>query len=87
MARCARCATCWRVCPQDAIEFGHLLDNRWDEVVTLPVVRCEVCGEPLHTARWGDALDDKLAAMTGPLCPRHRAAREFRSRVPGERVR
>lgn len=73
MTRCARCATCWRVCPQDAVELQHLLENRWDEVVTLPLVRCRVCGEPVHTARFPDRLDEKVAPLVQPLCDRHRA--------------
>jgi len=73
MARCARCATCWRVCPQHAVEFAFLLENRWDEVVALKLVRCRVCGEPVHTARLHDGLDPKLIELAEPLCPRHRA--------------
>ena len=73
MTRCARCATCWRVCPQDAIEFRHLLEGGWDEVVTLEVVRCEVCGTPVHTARLGETLDPTHADPARPLCADHRA--------------
>ena len=49
MSLCARCGQCWRVCPQQAIEFQHFLKSAWDEVVTLELVRCGVCGEPLYT--------------------------------------
>ncbi len=76
MARCARCATCFRVCPRDAVEFGHLLQDRWDEVVTLDLVRCEICGQPVHTARLKDTIEQKLSDMAEPLCPRHRAKRQ-----------
>lgn len=75
MALCARCATCWRVCPHKAIEFRHLLENRWDEVVTLPLVRCRVCGEPVHTVRMVDTLTENLVNLADPYCPRHRARR------------
>jgi len=75
MARCARCATCWRICPQKAIEFQHLLENRWDEVITLNVVRCKICDEILHTDLLKATLAEELVPFTEPLCPRHRAAR------------
>ena len=73
MSRCARCATCWRVCPHAAIEFKHLLENRWDEVVTLNLIRCEYCGEPIHTLRQQETLPEKLATMAQALCPQHLA--------------
>ncbi|MFC1798729.1 indolepyruvate ferredoxin oxidoreductase subunit alpha, partial [Thermodesulfobacteriota bacterium] len=56
MTKCARCATCWRVCPQNAIEFQHLLNNRWDDVVTLKSVNCEVCDEPVLTQKLNQSL-------------------------------
>ena len=73
MARCARCATCWRVCPREAVEFQHILENRWDEVVQLPLVRCEVCDAPVHTSRLPGTLDDGLRELVPPLCPEHRS--------------
>jgi len=82
MARCARCATCWRVCPEDAIEFQHLLVNRWDEVVRLPLLRCAVCGDPVHTARLPEALDESVRELTEPpLCDRHRARHHGRTQA------
>ncbi len=74
MARCARCATCWRICPQEAIEFQHLLENHWDEVITLNVVRCKICGEILHTDLLKATLAEELVPFAEPLCPRHRAS-------------
>ena len=74
MTRCARCGTCWRVCPQRAIEFKYLLESDWDPVVTLNLVRCEVCHEALYTTDFGETLTEKLDAETQPLCPRHRDA-------------
>jgi flavoprotein len=76
MARCARCATCWRVCPQDAIEFQHMLHNRWDEVVTHTLVRCEICGEVVHTTLMEESLDAKVRELVEPLCLRHRLERQ-----------
>lgn len=75
MTRCARCGTCWRVCPRDAIEFQYLLKNRWDEVVTLELIRCRVCGEPVHTACLANSVDEKAGLLAEDLCPRHRAQR------------
>lgn len=72
MARCARCATCWRVCPQAAIEFQHLLKNDWDKIVTLNLIRCEICGEPVHTTSLKGTLPENLVPLADTLCPRHR---------------
>ncbi len=38
MTKCARCGQCWRICPQEAIEFQHLLVGQWDDVVTLDLI-------------------------------------------------
>jgi ferredoxin len=75
MAICARCATCWRVCPQDAIEFAHMLENRWDEVVSLELVQCITCGEPLFTDRFKNQLEEKNGSEVELLCARHKAER------------
>jgi ferredoxin hydrogenase large subunit len=72
MTRCARCANCWRICPQDAIEFQFLLENRWDEVKTLDLLHCRVCGEPLYSVAYGRSLTEKLEKTVPSLCPRHR---------------
>ena len=72
MSRCARCGNCWRICPQDAIEFRFILENSWDEVKTLDLVCCTVCGEPLYTADYGRTLSARLGKEAAPLCPRHR---------------
>lgn len=87
MARCARCATCWRVCPQDAVEFQHLIRGGWDEVASLPLVRCSVCGTPVYTQRLPGTIDPELADLTEPLCDRHRArlhGRALTGHVSGE---
>lgn len=75
MTRCARCATCWRICPQDAIEFQHLLRGEWDTVVTLPLLRCSVCGQPVHTTRLPDSVEEKARDLAEPLCDAHRMRR------------
>jgi ferredoxin hydrogenase large subunit len=76
MARCARCATCWRVCPQEAIEFQHILENRWDEVVTHALVRCTVCGEVVYAQSLTESLDKKVRELVEPLCSRHKMERQ-----------
>lgn len=86
MTRCARCATCWRVCPQTAIEFQHLLLGPWDEVITLELERCRVCGEPVHTADLPGVVDPGLRALAEPLCARHRA-RQQASAATGRAMR
>ena len=70
---CARCGNCWRICPQEAIEFQHLLDGNWDEVITMDLVHCVVCGEPLYTADFENTLTSKLERNVDALCPRHRS--------------
>jgi flavoprotein len=76
MARCARCATCWRICPQHAIEFQHMLQNRWDEVITHVLVRCAVCGEVVHSERLRGSLEAKVRELVEPLCSRHKQERQ-----------
>ena len=72
MTRCARCGQCWRVCPQHAIEFQHLLEGSWDDVITMELVRCNICDAPIHTAEFGKTLNDKLEDAIDVLCPKHR---------------
>jgi len=72
MTKCARCGQCWRVCPQKAIEFQHLLVGRWDDVVTLDLVRCRVCSEPLYTKAYQQKPVNEVNADSDPLCPQHR---------------
>ena len=74
MARCARCANCWRICPQGAIEFQHFLENKWDEVISLDLVHCKVCGEPIYTSGLEKTLSGKTGRELDPLCPRHKQA-------------
>ncbi|MBW1929259.1 MAG: 4Fe-4S dicluster domain-containing protein [Deltaproteobacteria bacterium] len=79
MARCVRCANCWRICPQHAIEFQHFLENQWYEVKTLDLVHCKICGAPLYTADLKRTISEKMGSEPEPLCPKHRES-EFAAR-------
>ncbi len=81
MAKCARCGQCWRVCPQNAIEFQHLLVGDWDDVVTLDLLHCQVCGEPLYSALYEQNLASKLNLAIETLCPQHQQ-RQAASKLP-----
>jgi len=72
MTKCARCGQCWRVCPQDAIEFQHLLVGEWDDVISLDLIHCRVCGEVLYSPAFQQKIDSKLNSASEALCPRHR---------------
>ena len=69
---CAKCGHCWRICPQDAIEFKHLLDGGFDLVSSFNLVHCRVCGEPVFTADLGETVSNNLKSMVDPLCPEHK---------------
>ncbi len=75
MTLCARCGQCWRVCPQKAIEFQYFLMGEWDDVVTLDLIHCRVCGEPIYTTTFGETLQGRLKEELDALCPRHRQMR------------
>jgi hypothetical protein len=51
-----------------------MLANRWDEVVVLDLVRCEVCDEILYTSAYRKTLADKTGSPEKPLCPLHKEA-------------
>jgi len=72
MSLCARCGNCWRVCPQKAVEFEGILNGTWDEVATMKLVHCMVCGEPLYTDNFKQALDGKLGYDPSTLCELHK---------------
>lgn len=72
MTLCARCGNCWRICPQKAVEFRHLLIGAWEEVASMELVRCAVCGKPLHTPDLGKGLARKLDHEIEALCPQHK---------------
>ena len=81
MTKCARCGQCWRICPQKAIEFQHLLVGHWDDVATLDLIRCQVCGEPLYSTAFLNTLAGELSSAADALCPQHRQ-RQAASKVP-----
>ena len=81
MTKCARCGQCWRICPQKAIEFQHLLVGHWDDVVTLDLIRCQECGEPLYSTAYLQKLASELDSTGETLCPQHRQ-RQAASKLP-----
>ena len=81
MTKCARCGQCWRVCPQEAIEFQHLLVGQWDDVVTMDLIRCRVCGEPLYSPDYQQKVFDTVNLDSEPLCALHRQ-RQAAARLP-----
>jgi ferredoxin hydrogenase large subunit len=72
MAKCARCGQCWRVCPQDAVEFQYFLEGQWDDVISLDLIHCQVCGEVLYSSAYQQKLSGKLDSTDDALCPKHR---------------
>lgn len=72
MSLCARCGNCWRICPQEAIEFQQMLQGRWEEVAVMELVNCVVCGEPVYTTTLGKALSEKLERDVEALCSEHK---------------
>jgi ferredoxin len=69
---CARCGHCWRICPQEAIQFEKVLQGRWEEVIKLDLIHCRVCGEPIYTHKIRKALLRKLDKPMEALCPTHK---------------
>ena len=85
MTKCARCGQCWRVCPQDAIEFQHLLTGEWDDVISLDLVHCRVCGEVLYSPAFQQKIDSKLKSDSDALCPKHRQTEAAARMLPSKR--
>lgn len=60
------------MCPQGAVEFSTLLHGSWEEVASMDLVLCKVCGTPVFTDDLGHDLAQKLNREVEPLCPKHR---------------
>ena len=87
MTSCARCGQCWRICPENAIAFQHLLEGDWDDVVTLALVRCRICEAPIHTEAFGKIMQKKLEGEFDALCPKHQqshSVKMWRQLRPGQ---
>jgi NAD-dependent dihydropyrimidine dehydrogenase PreA subunit len=74
LTACARCGNCWRICPEDAIEFQHLLKGGWDEVTSFKLVTCLVCGEPVGTENQVNTLKNTSGQRAAALCCLHKGA-------------
>jgi ferredoxin len=72
MTLCARCGHCHRICPEKAVEFQYLLEGPWEEVTSLELAHCEVCGEPVYTVPFADALGRRLPERPEILCRNHK---------------
>jgi phage FluMu protein Com len=56
-----------------------MLENQWDEVVSLELVRCAICNELLYTADFEKTLSQKFNKKVEPLCSRHREAHTLKT--------
>lgn len=74
MSLCARCGHCWRICPQDAIEFKYLITGRFDLVKTLDLLHCRICGEPIYTTNLKDTVTHDNDRTIEALCPDHKGS-------------
>jgi ferredoxin len=74
MSLCARCGLCWRICPQEAVDFKVLITGRFDLVTTLDLVHCKVCKEPIYTASLGDTVSKNTKKDIEALCPDHKGS-------------
>ena len=68
MAKCARCGLCWRICPENAIEFGNLLQGHWDEVESFDTVPCERCSKTICTTKQLEEIRNTVELDSELLC-------------------
>ncbi len=83
---CARCGNCWRICPEDAIEFQYFLKGDWDEVTRLKIVTCSICGEPIFTADHKMTLKKRHNQEAETLCMLHKGSVRADSWARAERI-
>jgi ferredoxin hydrogenase large subunit len=71
------------------VAFHHLLQNQWDNVITLDLVTCNVCGEPLYTVDYIEGLQENLKETVEALCSKHKrmtAASPWQRIAPGKSI-
>ena len=51
-----------------------MLRGKWEEVSSMELVHCAVCGEPLYTSNFEKTLMNKITNGERPLCPEHKKA-------------
>jgi len=59
----------------------------WDDIITLDLIHCEVCGEPLYSPTYRQKMESKLDSANATLCPKHQqrqAASLWPSWAPGK---
>ena len=71
---CARCGHCWRICPENAIEFKYLLTGKFELAKTLDLIHCKVCGTAICTQNLGDTAFQKTGQDIEALCPDHKGS-------------
>ncbi|MGD9268988.1 MAG: hypothetical protein PVH70_16245, partial [Desulfobacterales bacterium] len=63
------------------------LVGEWDDVISLDLIHCRVCGEVLYSPAFQQKIDSKLKSTSEALCPKHRqsdAAAKLRHSKPGK---
>jgi hypothetical protein len=48
------------------------MDGGWDDVITLDLIHCRVCGEALYSPSYSQKMENKLNSNAEALCPKHR---------------
>jgi len=46
--------------------------GEWDDVITLDLIHCRVCGEPLYSSAFLKKMEGQLDSAGEALCPKHR---------------